>query len=91
VMCAATVYATDGMVTHARVAVGAASAVAQRIEPLEHALIGARVDGRLGEIAAARHFSALHPIDDVRSDASYRIDAAVTLTRRALNALGANR
>lgn len=74
----------DGTIGSARVAVGACSAVAQRLTALEHDLHGHRPDAGLAEVATPAHFSALQPIDDVRGTAHYRRDAALTITRRAL-------
>ncbi|MEM9221959.1 MAG: FAD binding domain-containing protein [Pseudomonadota bacterium] len=72
-----------GMITLARVSVGACSPVARRLPALEAALVG-----RPAESASARvaedHFMALSPIGDVRASAEYRSGAVVELTRRAL-------
>lgn len=75
-----------GRVAGARVAVGACSAVAQRLRALEADLLGARADASLGEAARAAHLDGLSPIDDVRASAAYRRDAALTLVRRTLAA-----
>lgn len=89
VMVAATLEVDAGRVSAARVAVGSASAVAQRLPLLEAALIGQTCDTGLGERASPAHLAPLAPIDDVRASAGYRQDAAFTLVRRALNELGA--
>ena len=89
VIVAATLEVEAGRVRAARVAVGAASAVAQRLPLLEAALIGQRCDARLGEHARTEHLAALAPIDDVRASREYRMDAALTLARRVLNHIGA--
>lgn len=79
----------DADVVHAAgVAVGACSAVAQRLTLLETDLIGRRVNAGLANKVQAQHFAELSPIDDVRADAGYRQEAAVILTRRALARLG---
>ncbi|MFQ5957988.1 MAG: FAD binding domain-containing protein [Alphaproteobacteria bacterium] len=89
VMVAAVIEAAgDGTVATARVAVGACSPVARRLHDLEAALAGRRLDGALGEAAQAGHLACLSPIDDIRGSAAYRLDAALTLVRRALNGLG---
>ena len=89
VMVAALVEAADdGTVAAARVAVGACSEVARRLVGLEAELIGRPLDGALGAAATAAHLAPLSPIDDVRGPAAYRIDAALTLVRRALDRLG---
>ncbi len=88
VMASAVVDHRDGKVTRARIAVGAASPVARRVPALEHALIGRACDRSLGDLVTAQRLSVLSPIDDVRADQGYRIDAAVTLLRRVLNTIG---
>lgn len=84
VMAAATLEISGGRIARARVAVGACSAVAQRLPALEAALVGASLDASLGTQAEARHLAPLAPIDDVRGTAGYRNDVAVTLLRRLL-------
>lgn len=74
----------DDRVAAARVAVGACSAVAQRLPMLEAALAGAPLDGRLADRVDAVHLAPLSPIDDVRGSAAYRRDVVVTLLRRLL-------
>jgi CO/xanthine dehydrogenase FAD-binding subunit len=85
-MAAATLEIADGRVASARVAVGACSAVAQRLPALEAALAGSAV-AALAERVDAAHLAPLSPIDDVRGSATYRRDAAVTLLRRLLRSL----
>lgn len=72
---------STGRVSEARVAVGACSAVAQRLPELEAACIGQSVD-RLD--VSPKHLERLSPIDDVRGSAAYRKDAVATLCLRAL-------
>jgi CO/xanthine dehydrogenase FAD-binding subunit len=80
--------AADGSVAEARVAVGACSPVAQRLPALEAALRGRALDAGLGDVPEPSHLAPLSPIDDLRATAAYRLDAALTLLRRALRALG---
>ncbi|HSI01928.1 MAG TPA: FAD binding domain-containing protein [Reyranella sp.] len=87
-MAAATVELDGRRVAAARVAVGACSAVAQRLPGLEAALAGAPID-RLSERVDATHLAPLAPIDDVRGSAAYRTDAVVTLLRRLLGSFDA--
>ena len=87
VIVAATLEVDTGRVSAARVAVGAASAVAQRLPLLEAALIGKTCDASLGEHARPDHLSPLAPIDDVRASRDYRLDAGLTLVRRVLSQL----
>lgn len=84
VMIGAVVEVDGGRIAAARIAIGACSAVAQRLPLLERELVGRTLDSRLAEIAVARHLAPLKPIDDVRSTADYRSDSALTLLRRAL-------
>ena len=83
-MAAATLEIANGRIARARVAVGACSAVAQRLPALEAALAGAVLDGSLGAAVEPVHLAPLTPIDDVRGSARYRTDAALTLLRRLL-------
>lgn len=82
---AAGVVATDalGRIAAARLAVGACSAVAQRLPGLEAALIGAPL-AEAARVPQAGHVASLAPIDDVRASADYRRDAALTLLRDLL-------
>ena len=79
--------ADDRTVSAARIAVGACSAVAQRLTALERDLAGRRLEPALADIVSPRHLAALTPIDDVRGTAAYRNDAALTLVRRAIGDL----
>jgi CO/xanthine dehydrogenase FAD-binding subunit len=79
----------DGTVAAARVAVGSCSEVARRLPALETALAGRPLDG-LGAHARPEHLAPLAPIDDVRGTGEYRLDAALTLVRRALDRAGAS-
>jgi CO/xanthine dehydrogenase FAD-binding subunit len=87
VMAAATLEIADGRIARARVAVGACSAVAQRLPALEAALVDAPIDGSLGAIVEPGHLTPLTPIDDVRGTAGYRSDVALTVLRRLLQGL----
>jgi CO/xanthine dehydrogenase FAD-binding subunit len=80
---------SEGNVAAARIAVGACSPVPMRLGELEAALLGRSFDGALGDIAQPGHLDMLSPIDDVRADATYRRDAALTVVRRALNHMAA--
>lgn len=80
---------TTGRVVAARVAVGACAPVARRLPALEAALAGRALGPALGEAVSEAHLAPLSPIDDVRADAAYRLDAAGTLLRRLLSTLGA--
>ncbi|MGX9966765.1 FAD binding domain-containing protein [Roseomonas sp. F4] len=86
---AAGVVATDaaGRITTARIALGACSAVAQRLPALEAALLG--VDrAQAARMVQPQHLASLTPIDDIRATAAYRRDAALVLLRDLLEARG---
>jgi CO/xanthine dehydrogenase FAD-binding subunit len=89
VVMVAAVVALDesGLVRFARVAVGACSPVAVRLRRLEDELRG-RPEGELGAAVTPEHLADLTPIDDVRATAAYRLRAATTLVRRALDRCG---
>jgi CO/xanthine dehydrogenase FAD-binding subunit len=80
---------TDRRITSARIAVGACSAVAQRLGALEAELQGQRLAPGLGDVVRAGYLANLTPIDDVRGTAAYRREAAGVLVRRALEELAA--
>lgn len=86
IMVAATIARRpDGTVHAARVAVGAASAVARRLPALEERLIGAEAATRLSSLVAADDLAVLSPIDDVRASARYRLAAARELVCRTID------
>ena len=74
----------------ARVAVGALSETATRLNDLETRLIGLPIDGMLGESVRDEDFAGFSPLHDHRSSAWYRVRAAAALTRRVLVAASMN-
>jgi N-methylhydantoinase B len=85
-MAAGVIAVRDGRIAAARIAVGACSAVAQRLPALEAALSG--VAPRYATvIPQPSHLATLAPIDDIRASAAYRRDAALTLLRDLLRGL----
>jgi len=81
--------APNNTIEAVRVAVGACSPIAQRLVSLE-ADLGGLDAAAAGEVISDRHFETLTPIDDPRSSATYRLEAARTLVVRALDScLGA--
>lgn len=85
VMVAARLARNGEGLTDAAIAVGACSAVAQRLPALERDML----DGALpGDWPTPAHLEALSPIDDVRADAPYRRAAAAEAVRRAVAGLG---
>lgn len=73
-----------GCISHARISVGACSAVAQRMRRLEAALIGTDI-AKLETLDKAL-LDGLAPIDDVRGSVAYRNDAVAELILRGLRA-----
>lgn len=73
----------DDCVAEAAIAVGACSAVPQRLKQLEQDLVGVRAADAM-RVVAPKHVEALQPIDDVRGSAEYRRHAALVVARRAL-------
>lgn len=85
-MVAARLVVENGQIASAAVAVGACSAVAQRLATLERDLVGRQADAGLVAAVEAKHLAGLSPIDDVRGSAAYRLEAAKELVSRALAA-----
>jgi len=75
-----------GKVRHAHISVGACSETAVSLSDLEAELPGRRFSPNL---VRSDHFQHLSAIDDHRGTAVYRLDAALTLTRRLLSELTA--
>lgn len=75
----------EGRIAQARVAVGACSAIAQRLPALETALIGLNLANIVTENPIIEaHLAPLSPIDDMRGSSPYRMEAAAILLHRAL-------
>jgi xanthine dehydrogenase small subunit len=72
-----------GVITAARIAVGACSAVPQRLPALEAALAGQPIHSAAGLLAPS-HIEHLAPIDDIRGSAAYRRHAALALAEDLL-------
>ncbi len=84
-MTAATVsLGPNGRITSGRVAVGACSAVAQRMHRLEQSLIGIRP---IDFDPEPELFSNLSPIDDIRGSADYRLAAVREQCKRVIQRL----
>ena len=68
-----------------RIAIGSCSPVAQRMKELELSLIGAELNRKaLSARIKPKHFLVLSPIDDIRGDRDYRLDAVQELVIRLL-------
>jgi CO/xanthine dehydrogenase FAD-binding subunit len=76
----------QGRIARARIAVGACSAVPQRLTALEQRLQGLN-PGAASRAVEPAMLATLSPIEDVRASAEYRSAAALTLVRRALDEL----
>ncbi len=89
VMASLWVERAGARVGRARVAVGACSPVARRLGALEAALAGRRL-AELADPALVRpeYLAPLSPIDDIRADAAYRLEAARRLVSDLLGQLG---
>lgn len=85
-MVAVVIESEDRIVRRATIAVGSCAVVARRMLELEFALVGERLDDALPGIVRRDHLGRLGPINDVRASAEYRMDATLTLLRRALAA-----
>jgi xanthine dehydrogenase small subunit len=85
-MTAGVIGLEGGLIAEARIAVGACSAVPQRLPALEAALIGQSVH-EAAEMVEAAHLSHLAPIDDIRATAAYRRAAALAMVRELLGNL----
>jgi CO/xanthine dehydrogenase FAD-binding subunit len=85
VMVAAMIEADEsGTVVNATLCVGACSARASRLLGAEAALVGNKIGDDLPHCIQPEHFNELSPIDDVRADATYRRECALTLSQRAI-------
>lgn len=73
----------DARISAAKIAIGAASAVAQRMINLEARLTGLRPED-LTDTITPEDFKTLSPITDVRGSAQYRREAVIAATHRAL-------
>ena len=87
VMVAANLVAdSSGRIQEAFICVGSCSPKALRLVELEQALAGQPVNATVSKLVTRAHLSPLTPIDDLRATAAYRLDAAETLVKRALEA-----
>jgi CO/xanthine dehydrogenase FAD-binding subunit len=71
-------------VVGAAIAVGACSAVAQRLRGLEQSIVGRDLRSVIAAAPDERYLAGLSPIDDVRGSADYRRAAAREIVWRAL-------
>jgi len=83
-MVACRVLVEEGVFRSVAISVGSCSEVATRLEDIESALKGQPATVETITKHVADRINQLAPIDDVRSSADYRKDAAVTLIKRSL-------
>jgi len=69
----------NGMITDARIALGSVAPVPVRLMETERVLIGKKKERGLSGVAASSVAAQICPIDDLRSDASYRSAVAANL------------
>lgn len=87
-MVAARLVPADGLISEAAISVGSCSAVATRLPEAEAFLTGKPLTRRTVEaIPDAAMADALAPIDDMRSNADYRRNAALEMARRCIGSL----
>lgn len=73
----------DGVITRARVALGAVAPTVVRVPEATEALVGGRLDEAALQSLAEAACAAARPIDDKRGTRDYRIKVAGVLARRA--------
>jgi CO/xanthine dehydrogenase FAD-binding subunit len=87
VMGAAAIVLDGEVVTSARVALGAVADRPIRVAAVEAAVRGQRLGPAAADAARAALRTAIKPIDDVRSSASYRLQVAENLVSRFFSAI----
>ena len=75
-----------GFINHAKLAVGACSAVAMRLKTLERSLVGLPREALSRAVMNDADSMSLTPIDDIRASKNYRHSAANVLITRTLDA-----
>jgi len=83
-MALATFRLRDGVIVEPRVGVGGAEGRPRRIAAAEAVLAGAKPDVASFRAAAEAAADAVDPLEDVHSDAEFRLDLVRAVTRRAL-------
>jgi carbon-monoxide dehydrogenase medium subunit len=73
----------QGVVSAARVALGAVAPTALRVDAASKALVGTRLEAPALQALEAAARAACRPIDDKRGTAAYRTRVAGVLARRA--------
>jgi carbon-monoxide dehydrogenase medium subunit len=83
-MALATFRLEDGVILEPRIGVGGAEARPRRIAAAEAILMGRKPTGETFRAAAEAAAEAVDPLEDVHSDAEFRVDLVRAVTRRAL-------
>ena len=78
--------ADSGEIKEARVALGSVAPTVVRCPAVESALAGRKGSSEVAQNAASQVCNDIKPINDVRATAEYRLQAAVVLVQRALEA-----
>jgi aerobic carbon-monoxide dehydrogenase medium subunit len=73
----------SGMITNARVALGAVAPTVLLVAPAAAAIVGTKLDGKTLEALASAASAACNPIDDKRGTKEFRVKIAGVLARRA--------
>ena len=79
VCIAALARAESGTITDVRIALGSVAPIPLRLRGTENLLIGKKVEPGLSNLAVQTVAGQIHPIDDIRSNASYRSSVAGNL------------
>jgi xanthine dehydrogenase iron-sulfur cluster and FAD-binding subunit A len=77
----------DDIVRGAKIAIGSATPVIVRADPVEAGLVGSRLTSDVIHDAVGRVHESIAPIDDVRADAAYRSEQAEHMLSRMLVSL----
>jgi carbon-monoxide dehydrogenase medium subunit len=83
-MALATFRLQDGLIVEPRVGVGGVEGRPRRISAAEAILAGRKPDSESFRAAADAAAAAVEPLEDVHSDAEFRLDLVRAVTRRAL-------
>ena len=81
--------ATDAPVADLRLAIGSVAATVVLVPEATAAVRGRPLNAETAGAAAEAVRGAIHPIDDLRGTAAYRLSTAATMTARALTTLAA--
>lgn len=83
-MAAARLVVENGIIQEAAVSVGSCGPVAKRLGVVENALIGQTAKTAVASVTPEMVAAEITPIDDIRADRQYRLDAGFEVVKRAL-------